>query len=360
MNGVKKCSARRSWQREVLRSMLLLGFPLWLSGCSLYLLKAGYGQARILWKRTPIRELLQDPTVEPEVKQKLELVLDARHFARNHLHLDVSESFTDYVELDRPALAWVVSASEQFEIKPKQWWFPVVGKVPYLGFFSPDEADAEAAMLRVEGWDVQINEAAAYSSLGWFDDPILSTQMKYSPYYLVSLVIHESAHNTIWFPGNVAFNESFASFVGDRGALQYFEQRYGAGSREVEEFRQRLEGEQRLNLLYRQYGQKLSRLYRSMLTPDRMALRKRELLSEFTGEMVQLRQAMPYYPARPTIDHGYNNASFLTYQLYNAGESFFAAQFNASGGDWIAFLERMDALKALSVDELDKTVRTGE
>ncbi len=192
-------------------------------GC--YLSRAAYEEARILAKRKPIDRVVADSSTPPDVRDKLRLVQAARLFARDSLGLTPQETFTRYSRLDRDTLVLVVSASFPDRLARKTWWFPIVGRFPYKGFFDFDGALRTAESLRGEGYDVSVGASSAFSTLGWFNDPVVSTTLRLDSVSLVNTVIHEIAHTTFFAKGQVVFNESFASFVGGRGAIAFFRAR---------------------------------------------------------------------------------------------------------------------------------------
>ena len=187
-----------------------------------YVLRAGYEEARILARRQPIERLVQDAGTPEEVRRKLALVQQARTFAQQVLGLETGDSYTTYSHLDEDTLALVVSAAHKDRFRAVTWWFPIVGHVPYKGFFDAEDALREAERLERAGYDTYVRPTAAFSTLGWFNDPLLSTTLELDDVQLVATVIHELTHNTVFVPSQVGFNESFASFVGDRGAILYF------------------------------------------------------------------------------------------------------------------------------------------
>ena len=192
-------------------------------GCSpTYVLRAGWEEARILSARRPIRAVIHDTTVARETRDKLRLVLDARDFAERDLGLRAGASYEEYAELHRDTLALNVLAAPEFALTWKTWWFPIVGHVPYKGFFDFDAAHREAAELSEQGYDVSVRVVSAFSTLGWFPDPILSTTLRLDSLGLVETVIHEITHSTYFPTGQADFNESFANFVGHRGAIEFF------------------------------------------------------------------------------------------------------------------------------------------
>ncbi len=194
-----------------------------MSACSpIYVARAGYEEAKILSRRTPIEQVIEDPRTDAETRRKLQLVLQARAFSHGSLGLAAASNYTSFSRLDRDTLALVLSASPSDRFAAYTWWFPIVGRVPYKGFFSRKSAEKAAEKLRKKGYDTYIRPTSAFSTLGWFSDPVLSTMLKYDDAGLFATIVHELTHSTLFIPSQVAFNESFANFVGDRGAVDYF------------------------------------------------------------------------------------------------------------------------------------------
>ena len=187
-----------------------------------YVLRLGWTEARILLRREPIATLLADEGLAPELRERLGLVLAARRFAADSLGLDVGESYTTFAAVGNEAVVHVVSAAHRDRLEAVTWWYPIAGRVPYRGFFTRAEADAEAARLAGDELDVDVREAVAFSTLGWFADPLLSTTAAAAPVPLVETVLHELFHSTLYLPGESTFNESAATFVGHRGAIAFF------------------------------------------------------------------------------------------------------------------------------------------
>lgn len=199
--------------------------------CSpLYLIRAGIEEAKILRRRRPIGDVVADPATSSSTRQKLQLVTQARGFADDQLDLDAGESYTTYSWVDSDTLLMVVSAARKDKFQAYTWWFPIVGRVPYKGYFNFEHAYEQARELEEEGYDTDVRPSAAFSTLGWFNDPLLNTLLRYNEIALVGTVIHEITHNSIYLPGQAAFNESFANFVGDRGAAVFFCTRDGGDS----------------------------------------------------------------------------------------------------------------------------------
>lgn len=187
-----------------------------------YLARAAWEEMKILRGRRPIAGMVADSTVDPRVRAKLALVLEARRFAVDSLRLPAEEAFTQYTQLDRDTLLLVLSGARRDALVAKTWWFPVVGRVPYKGFFGTDDALQAERALASEGFDTYLRPASAFSTLGWFNDPLLSTTLVSDSVDLVNTVIHELTHNRYYAKGDAVFNESFANFVGARGAERFF------------------------------------------------------------------------------------------------------------------------------------------
>src|SRR5207249_3459958 len=187
-----------------------------------YIVRAAWEEGKILARRRSIAERVDDSTTPAAVQQKLLLVLAARAFAADSVGLRARESFTSYSRLDHDTLVLVVSAAYRDRLEAVTWWFPIVGRVPYKGFFDFGAARRTARDLDRSGFDVYLRPSSAFSTLGWFNDPLVSTSLRADSLDLANTVIHELTHNTFYAPGQAVFNESFANFVGARGSAWFF------------------------------------------------------------------------------------------------------------------------------------------
>ena len=197
--------------------LLLVATPL-----GRYLLRAGYEEARILAARRPIADLVADSSLDAVTRGKLQLVLEARAFAEDALGLPAGKTFTLFSALETDTLVLVLSGARPDWLEPVLWRFPLVGRLPYKGYFRPADALAAERELRAKGFDTYLRPASAFSTLGWFNDPLLSTTLAQDSVDLVNTVIHELTHNRYFAAGEATFNESFANFVGARGAEAFF------------------------------------------------------------------------------------------------------------------------------------------
>lgn len=214
------------------RFALLLLAGMAVAACSpAYVLRAAWEEGKILNRRRPIASIVQDTATDWETRDKLLLVLQARQFAADSLRLNAGNSYTLFSRVESDTLVMVLSAAYRDRFQPYTWWFPVVGRVPYKGFFEFGDAQKAQQKLEAQGYDTYLRPSAAFSTLGWFNDPLLSTLLRYDRVSLANTVIHEIFHNTFYAPGQAIFNESLANFVGGRGAIEFFCRRDGAQAR---------------------------------------------------------------------------------------------------------------------------------
>ncbi len=179
------------------------------------------GQAEILSKARPIHQVMQDPRVPIKVKRELALVEDARRFAGEQLGLPAAREFGRFTDLGRRYVSWVVFAAPEFSVEGKEWWYPVVGRLEYRGFFSEKAARDEAAHWKARGYEVYVGGVEAYSTLGWFRDPVLNTSLHRTDAELAELIFHELTHVKVFLPGDTDFNEAFATATAEAGVARW-------------------------------------------------------------------------------------------------------------------------------------------
>ena len=222
MNESIRGTSMRAFKRMGVLLLAVAAVPIF-SSCSNevgYYAQCVQGHLGVLAKRQPIDRVLADPAGTPELKEKLALVLRIRDFASRELLLPDNGSYRCYADLKRPEVVWNVVAAPEFSLRPRQWCFPVAGCVTYRGYYSRDGAQALSESLQREGDDVHLYGVDAYSTLGWFDDPLLSHLLRYDKVLLSEIVFHELFHNTLYLKGASVFNESSANFVGHRAAVE--------------------------------------------------------------------------------------------------------------------------------------------
>lgn len=328
---------RRSRRTVIILATLALAGATWTcSACSAaYIARAGYEEAKILAGRRPIPEVIAAPGTSAEAKRRLQLVLTARDFAEHALDLNAGDSYTTYTRLERDTLAMILSGARRDAFVPVTWWFPIVGSVPYKGFFSLEDVREAQRELEEDGYDTFIRPTSAFSTLGWFNDPLLSTTLRYPDVPLVSTVIHEILHNSIYLPGQAGFNESFANFVGDRGAIALFCGMDGPDSdrchRAQDEWADNLAFAAYLNTLIAE----LDLLYgRADLSAERkIALREPIFVAARERFRDEVLPAMRTDRFRGFEQQPMNNATLLARRLYYDRLDRFEAAFVRHGGD---------------------------
>jgi len=310
-----------------------------------YLLRAAWEEGKILRHREPIARLVDDEHVAPATRAKLRLVLEARAFAADSLRLPAKDAFTQFTQLESDTLVIVLSGARQDALVAKTWWFPVVGRVPYKGYFVVADAQRAERQLGADGYDTYLRPASAFSTLGWFNDPLLSTTLAADSVDLVNTVIHELTHNRYYAKDGAVFNESFANFVGARGAERFFLARGDSASakRSVDRW-----ADDRLLAAY------WASLYAAIdsafkahpgdsLRSQRMALRDsiytvaRRTLVDSIGP--RLRTIPPAYAVRVRLD----NAALLARRIYLTDLERFERAYAAEGKDLERTIRRLIA-----------------
>jgi predicted aminopeptidase len=303
-----------------------------ISGCSpFYVLRAAYEEGKILWRREPIPRYLETPDLGPDVQDKLKLVLAVREYARDVLKLNVGGSYSSYSYVDRPDLTYILTAAPRTELRPYTWWFLIIGRVPYKGYFSKEEASAAAKELEAEGYDTNIRTSAAFSTLGWFDDPLLSHLLRYDKVTLTEVVFHELFHNTLYVKGAGHFNESVANFVGGRAAIEFFRDRFGAGSAEQERAIHAWEEELQFSEFIEKLAAELDGLYARKIPEEEKLLLRQQVFARGKEEWSEWITRHPAHRFRNFSKQPLNNAVIIHYMLYLKNIKLFEALYQAEG-----------------------------
>lgn len=329
-----------------------------LAGCSTasWVAQSVSGQLGIAFARRDIEAAIADRDTPAGLRERLELVRDIRTFAVEELGLPDSGSYRSYADVERPFAVWNVFAAPELSLDPVRWCFPVAGCVPYRGYFSEQGARAYAASLEKEGRDTWVGGVPAYSTLGWFDDPILNTVINYPEPWLAGLVFHELAHELLYVKDDATFNESFATFVEMEGTRRWLAHR--GTSREFASYEAAREREREVLELILQWRNRLEELYASDRgEQDKLAL-KREHFTRLKQDYRNLRAGREGFAAldRWLLEADLNNAWLVPVAAYNRHVPAFAALLEESGGDLVAFYERVRELAAMPTDVREATL----
>jgi predicted aminopeptidase len=309
---------------------------LMLGACSTigYYAHLAHGEFSLMRARQPIDKIIADPATDPKLKAKLELAEQARAFASDHLGLPRNGSYTRYADLHRPYSTWNVFAAKEFSVDPLQHCFIFVGCIDYRGYYDRERADREAASLQAEGYETYVGGSAAYSTLGWFADPILNTMIRWGDDELIGTIFHELTHQKVYIKDDSAFNESLAMFVQQEGLRQW---------REIHDLPPAdvtgLQRENEFTALVLQTRDRLKVLYATKLPSDEMHRRKQEEFARLRADYATMRDTKWHG------DTGYddwmngelNNAKLLPFGIYNTWVDAFAALYRKCGGYWPRF-----------------------
>lgn len=312
-----------------------------LSGCETagYYTQAATGQMRILAARTPIERVAADPATDATLKKQLRLVQSIRAYAGAELQLPVGEAYGAYVKLDGDYPVWNVLAAPEFSLKAKRWCYPIAGCASYRGYFKKSAALDKLNQLRAQGYDVYLGPVPAYSTLGWFDDPVLSSFINWSPERLAGLLFHELAHRRVYIAGDTRFNESFATAVSEL-ALPDWRRRQGIDG-PAAHLREKALAVRQLTSAARK---QLEKLYESGLPDGEKRARKAQTLSQLR----RCYRAMSADWPNPNRYRAYiektNNATLALVAEYQSLVPAFKQLYRESGGNWPAFYRAVERL----------------
>lgn len=336
-----------------------------LTGCATveYYAQSVTGHLGVMLRARPLEAVIAKPDTEPRLAAQLRTALEIRDFASDVLGLPANASYRSYVGLDRRYVVWNVVAAPELSLAPRRWCFPVAGCLSYRGYFSESAAAEYAAALESEGWDVTVAGVRAYSTLGWFDDPLLSSMVDLPEYFLTGIVFHELAHQRLYIPGDTEFNESFAVVVERAGVRRWVE---AAGRSDLSE-RYRIAAERRAAFLALVRGARddLAAVYASSRSDAEKRAAKAKRIERLRARYAALRaewRSGPTYDA--WFERGVNNAAIALVSTYDRWVPALEALLVRSGGVLEAFYRACDALAALSPAErraelegLERTVR---
>ncbi|WP_371320021.1 aminopeptidase [Pseudomonas gingeri] len=327
-----------------------------LSACSSikYYSQLAGGQLSLLRAREPVAEVIADPSRDPKLREHLAQSQQARAFASEHLHLPDNRSYRLYADIKRPYVVWNVFATPEFSLTPQQHCFPIAGCVAYRGYYNQGAARGEAALQKQQGMDVYIGGVEAYSTLGWFDDPIISSMMTWGDERLATLIFHELAHQRFYVKDDTEFNESYANFVEQEGTRQWRAAR-GLPPAKVNDVAQK---DQFIELVL-QTRERLQQLYAQTLPVEQMRERKAQEFQRLRDEYQRMQASQWGGDKRYDgwVNGPLNNAKLLPFGLYDQWVPAFAALFRQVNGDWPAFFTAVEKLGGLPVDERKAALR---
>ena len=319
-----------------------------------YYLQAISGQWRLMHAREDIQSLLDNPATGPELAGQLELANRIRSFAENTLDLPSDGSYSSYVAVDGDALVWNVVATGEFSLETKQWCFPVAGCVPYRGYFKPEKAQSFALKLARRGLDVYVSPAAAYSSLGWFEDPLLSTMLNGSDIRLAAYLFHELAHQRLYIAGDGGFNEGYAGFVEELGVVEWL--KASGRQAEVEQWRLQRQAASDFSALVKSLRLQLSELYASGQAESRLRESKAALFESFRGRLDDMRQqnwqGRRYFAG--WSDGTLNNARLALFNTYEGSRCAFLQLWSEAGNNIQTFHALAEQTSRLSKQDRAK------
>jgi len=337
MNSSSITATARAWIAVLLAAAIS-------SGC--YLMQAAGGQAAVMAKRRPISTVIANASTQGMVRAQLQAVTLIRDFASRELKLPDNGSYRQYADIGRPFVVWNVVAAPEFSLQPRQWCFAIAGCVAYRGYFKEGSALAFAAGLRRRGDDVVVGGVAAYSTLGHFDDPILSSMLGWSDVQLASIVFHELTHQLLYVPGDSAFNEALATVVEQDGVRRWL--RAQGRARDLASYeRQEERYAQVLSLLSRGRAE-LELVYASSLPPDAMRDRKALAFSRLREEYEKSKSGWgAEAPFAAWFSQPMNNAQLASVATYQQCVPGLARELAAVDGDSGRFYARARELAKL-------------
>jgi predicted aminopeptidase len=324
-------------------TMLLLN-----TGCQIpYILESAWTHLKIISSKKDIESALKDPDLPEEWKTKLQIALDVRPYIKS-IGLRITKNYQSFVDLKRPYVSHLLIVAPAYSLKPKKWWFPIVGSFPYKGFHSEKKAERAAKEYEKDNMDTYVRGVTAYSTLGWFNDPILSTMMRYSEEELVETIIHESVHATIFIKDNVDFNEQLAMFIAKKATLKYYKEK-------SDEMYKKIIKEQRNEDIFADYlmasYKKIKKFYKikENRTPELKAKLFEDIKDDYKKEFVKKISDRKY---DFILKQNLNNAYFAAQRTYHMNQKKFEVVFEKDGKkDITTFIK---VLKKLSSNEIKK------
>jgi predicted aminopeptidase len=325
--------------RRLISLALIVG---WCGGCQTfewqYARHAVIGELSILVRIEPIDEVLASGDLPAEEAAKLQLVVDARRFAIDHMDLNGEDAYVTFYDTHGRPLAFNVSAARREALQAKTWTFPIIGQVPYLGFFDREWAEDYAAELMGGGWDVWMYELDAYSTLGLLPNPVRSPMLRRDEISLAEVIIHELLHNTVWRRNDTTFNESLATYVGRAGSIDFLADHFGADAPIVTQARQRFEDVDRVEAFLSELYAELATFYDQPISSQEKIEGREAIFAaarqHFADDVLPTLHDSARYETLSNLPT--NNAWVLARHRYSLDLDVFAAVHAATGESWPA------------------------
>ena len=308
-----------------------------------YVTQAAVGENDLIERARDIDGLLRDGRVSGRMGRLLSQVAPIKSFGEAH-GLTATRNYTQYVRVNRPVAVWVVSASEPLRFRSKSWSFPLVGSFTYLGYFARAKADDYGAELRREGWDVDVRGAGAYSTNGYFEDPVVSTMIAPGPEALgelANVILHESAHASFFVRDQSTLNESVANFVGDTLGVRYVEDTLGHDAKETVAYEAHERSRAKTGAAMREAFAALEAIYSSKDDDATKLAEKHDVLTRLRAQVHATRDL--------------TNATLIQYRTYNSGQGKLATLLAACGGDWPRFHRELRTLESRRVERAQES-----
>lgn len=340
----------------LLTALLLIALTL-LTGCetTAYYRQSIEGHLALLAKREPIEKLLASDELSEKRREQLTAALEIRDYASDTLALPRNDSYREFVELGRPAVVWNVVATPEFSLRPEQWCFLVVGCMTYRGYFAKEDAESYAEALAQTGLDVTVGGASAYSTLGWFSDPLLSTMVDRGQILMAEVIFHELSHQLLYIKNDTTFNEAFASAVAEHGVRRWLADHK---PEDLPKYEQWLERKGHFLQLLRQTSDALRTLYASELDDDEMRSGKQALFNTLIERYAELKEKWNGYDGYDGwFEKPINNARLTSIGVYRDRVPDFMRWLEACGNDLPQFYDTMRRLSKLDKPERHRRLR---
>jgi predicted aminopeptidase len=304
------------------------------------------GQLKITMNAVPVNKIILDPSLKKEYREKLFFIQEVRRYAIDSLGLHDTENYTTFYDQKDKPLLWVLTACRPFELEAKKWYFPIIGKMEYKGFFKEEKAYREQRQVILEGYETDIYNPVAWSTLGILTDPILSGQLRFSPGRLAELIIHEMTHATVYVAGDVDYNENLATFVGEKGAEKFLIYRFGIKSTELTTYLNYISDEEMYSRYMLTQSKSLDSLYKTF-KPEMTLREKADKKYRKIADIMLGLNNMPFHNSRryrTNFKKGKlpNNTEFMAFLRYRKDQDAFKKSFEKNfNGNLKAFVMKI-------------------